>query len=154
MASVPAVSAFLAETDGKGIQVRGNADVRRSRITNNSLTSTSESGLALASGGGLANIGGRLTLEHTVVAANNAGATGVAGFNLGGGILNVLFGAGPPELTLADTVITANRLAASDGVVSQGGGLSTADPFTGVSFPVAMTRTALEGNKPDQCFGC
>ena len=88
------------------------------------------------------------------MAANSASATGVGGFNLGGGIRNVLFGGGPPELTLTDSVITANRLAASDGVVSQGGGLYTADPFSGTPFPVAMTRTVIEGNKPDQCVGC
>jgi hypothetical protein len=154
VAVVPTASGFLAETDGGGIQVRGSAVVRESRITNNSLTSRSESGLALASGGGLASIGGDLTLERTVVAANSASATGVGGFNLGGGILNVLFGGGPPELTLTDSVITANRLAASEAVMSQGGGLYTVEPFTGTPFPVALTRTVIEGNRPDQCVGC
>ena len=154
VAVVPAASGFLAETDGGGIQVRGSAVVRESRITNNSLSSRSESGLALASGGGLASIGGDLTLERTVVAANGASATGVGGFNLGGGIVNLLFGGGPPELTVTDSVITANRLAASTGIVSQGGGLYTADPFSGQPFPVAMARTVIEGNKPDQCVGC
>jgi hypothetical protein len=38
--------------------------------------------------------------------------------------------------------------------MSQGGGLYTADPFTGEPFPVAMTRTVIEGNQPDQCVGC
>ena len=66
----------------------------------------------------------------------------------------MLFGGRPPELSLTDSVITANRLAANDGVLSQGGGLYTADPFTGTLFPVAMTRTVIEGNKPDQCVGC
>jgi hypothetical protein len=159
VALVPALSGFLAETDGGGMQVRriqieGGTTVRDSRIVNNSLSATSESGLALASGGGLANIGGSLTLERTVVAANSAGATGVGGFNLGGGILNVLFGGGPPELTLTDSVITANRLSASDGVMSQGGGLHTVDPFTGEPFPVTMSGTVIEGNKPDGCVGC
>lgn len=154
VATVPAASGFLAETDGGGMQIRGSAAVRESRITNNSLASTSESGLALASGGGLANIGGDLTLERTVVAANNASATGIGGFNLGGGILNVLFGGGPPDLNVTDSVIAANRLSASAGVMSQGGGLYTADPFSGQSFPVVMRRAVIEGNKPDQCVGC
>jgi len=153
-AIVPASSGFLAETDGGGIQVRGSAAVRDSRISHNSLSATSETGAALASGGGLANIGGSLTLERTVVASNSASATGVGGFNLGGGIFNVLFGGGPPQLTETDSVITANRLAASDGVMSQGGGLYTVDPFSGQPFPVTMTRTVIEGNKPDQCVGC
>ena len=38
--------------------------------------------------------------------------------------------------------------------MSQGGGLYTADPFSGEPFPVAMSRTVIEGNKPDQCVGC
>ena len=152
--TVPASSGFLVETDAGGIQVGGVTTVRDSRIIHNSLSATSEAGLALASGGGLANIGGSLTLERTLVAANSASATGVGGFNLGGGILNVRFGGGPPQLTLTDTAITANRLAASDGVMSQGGGLYTVDPFTGEPFPVTMSGTVIEGNKPNQCVGC
>jgi hypothetical protein len=152
--TVPAASSFLVETDAGGIQVQGVTTVRDSRIVHNSLRATSETGPALASGGGLANISATLTLDHTVVAANGASATGVGGFNLGGGILNVLFGGGPPELTLTDSFITANRLAASAGITSQGGGLYTVDPFSGEPFPVAMTRTVIEGNRPDQCVGC
>ena len=152
--TVPASSAFLVETDAGGIQVGGVTTVRDSRIIHNSLSATSETGLALASGAGLANISGSLTLERTIVASNSASATGVGGFNLGGGILNVLFGGGPPQLTLTDSTITANRLAASDGVMSQGGGLHTVDPFTGEPFPVTMSGTVIEGNRPDQCVGC
>ena len=152
--TVPASSAFLAETDAGGIQVGGVTTVRDSRIIHNSLSGTSETGLALASGAGLANISGSLTLERTIVASNSARATGVGGFNLGGGILNVLFGGGPPQLTLTDSIITANRLAASDGLMSRGGGLHTVDPFTGEPFPVTMSRTVIEGNRPDQCVGC
>jgi hypothetical protein len=154
LATVPASSGFLAETDGGGIQVQNNTVVRDSRISHNSVSATSETGAAFASGGGLFNLSGSLTLERTVVTANSASATGVGGFNLGGGITNVTIGGPTPELTLTHSAITANRLAASDGVVSQGGGLYTADPFGGQPFPVAMTRTVIEGNKPDQCFGC
>ena len=152
--TVPASSGFLVEADGGGMQVQGETTVRDSRITDNSLSVTSETGIALGSGGGVFNLSGSLTLERTVVAANSASATGVGGFNLGGGITNVLFGGGPPELTLTDSVITANRLAASDGIVSQGGGLYTADPFSGDPFPTTMTRTVIEGNQPNQCVGC
>jgi hypothetical protein len=154
VAIVPASSGFLAETDAGGLQVRGSAGVRDSRITDNSLSATSETGLALASGGGVFVVGGSLTIERTVVTANSASATGVGGFNLGGGIGSLQFGGGPPELTLTDSVIAANRLAASDGVLSQGGGLYTADPLSGTPFPVTLTRTVIEGNKPDQCVGC
>ena len=154
LAIVPASSGFLAETDGGGIQVQDNTIVRDSRISHNSLSATSETGTAFASGGGFFNLSGSLTLERTVVTANSASATGVGGFNLGGGITNVTIGGPTPELTLTDSAITANRLAASDGVVSQGGGLYTADPFSGEPFPIALTRTVIEGNKPDQCVGC
>jgi hypothetical protein len=154
VATVPAASGFLAETDGGGLQVGGVTLVRDSLIAHNRLSATSEAGLALASGGGLANISGRLTLERTVVVANAAGATGAGGFNLGGGILNIIFGGGAPELALTDSVVIANKLDASEGVLSQGGGLYTADPFTGQPFPVATSRVVIKGNAPDQCFGC
>jgi hypothetical protein len=152
--SVPASSGFLAEADAGGIQVQGVTTVSDSRIGNNSLSATSPTGTALGSGGGLFNLSASLTMERTTVTANNASATGVGGFNLGGGIGNVQFGGGPPELTLTDSVITANRLTASAGISSQGGGLYTADPFSGTSFPVTLIRTVIAGNKPDQCVGC
>jgi hypothetical protein len=94
------------------------------------------------------------------VTANSAAATGVEGVNLGGGIANIQFFGPPPELTLADSAITANRLTASPGVASQGRGVFTLEtrnvtPFeTGNPFPVALTHTVIEGNEPDQCAGC
>jgi hypothetical protein len=142
------------EADGGGIQVQGVTTLRDSRVLDNRLSATSETGAALASGGGLFNLGGRLTLERAVVTANSASATGVGGFNLGGGIANIQFGGPLPELTLTDSVITANTLTASAGITSQGGGLYTVDPFSGEPFPVTLTRTVIEGNKPDQCVGC
>jgi hypothetical protein len=94
------------------------------------------------------------------VTANSAAATGVGGVNLGGGIASVQLFGPPPELTLIDSVVTANRLAASLGVPSLGGGLfnlevNSIDPFiTGDPFPIVLTRTVIAGNKPDQCAGC
>src|SRR5262249_57598881 len=114
--------------------------------------STSGAGAAFASGGGFFNLGADLTLEHSLVVANNAAATGVDGVNLGGGIANVQFFGPAPELTLTDSVITANRLSASPGVASHGGGLFTLEvtsisPFeTGNPFHVASTHTRIEGN--------
>jgi hypothetical protein len=152
--TVPASLGFLVETDGGGIQVQGVTTVRNSLVNSNSLSAVSETGTALASGGGIFNLSGSLTLDRSVVAANSADAAGAGGFNLGGGIANVLFGGGPPELKLTETVITANTLTASAGITSQGGGLYTADPFRGQAFPVAMTLTVIRGNRPDQCVGC
>jgi hypothetical protein len=151
---VPALSGFLVEADAGGIQVQDETIVRDSVVTNTALSATSESGAALGSGGGIFNLSAKASLERTLVAHNSATATGVGGFNLGGGIANVLFGGGPPVLALTSSVVTANRIAASPGIVSLGGGLYTADPFTGATFPVAMTRTLIAGNAPSQCVGC
>ncbi len=152
--AVPAASGFLVEADAAGIQVQGVTTIRDSLVSDNSLTAASETGTTFGSGGGIFNLSATVILERTVVHGNSATATGVGGFNLGGGIANVLFGGGPPELTLTQTVVTANSVAASPGVTSLGGGLYTADPFTGSTFPVAMSRTVIQGNKPDQCVGC
>jgi hypothetical protein len=71
-----------------------------------------------------------------------------------GGIFNTQAPAdAPPELTLSDSVVTANKLDAKPGVTSQGGGIYTAD-FTGEPLPITLTRTVVAGNQPDQCFGC
>lgn len=153
-AVVPPGSGFLAETDGGGLQVRGSVVARGTRVSQNSLSSASETGQALASGGGVFVLSGSATLDRTVVTGNSATAHGVGGFNLGGGIASVSIGGPAPQLMLTDSVVTANRLTASEGVFSQGGGLYTADPFGGPPFPVTLTRTVIAGNKPDQCVGC
>jgi hypothetical protein len=148
------------EADGAGVQVQGITTVRRSRISHNSLSATSETGTAFGSGGGFFNLGATLTLEQTLVTANSATATGVAGVNLGGGIANVQFGGPAPGLALTDSVVTANRLTASPGITSEGGGIfslavTSIFPFaTGDAFPVTLTHTVIAGNRPDQCLGC
>jgi len=158
--SVPASSGFIAEADGGGLQIQGATTLRGSRVIGNSLSSTSVTGTAAASGGGLFNLGASLTLERTVVAANSATADGAGGVNVGGGIGNVQFFGPRPELTLTDSVIAANRLAASPGVASEGAGLfnlevTNLDPFTtGNPFPVTSAGSVIEGNKPDDCAGC
>ena len=55
---------------------------------------------------------------------------------------------------MTDSVIGANRLTASNSILSQGGRLYTVDPLTGEPFPVSISQTVLEANKPDQCVGC
>jgi hypothetical protein len=159
--SVPADSGFLSEADAGGIQVQGVTTLRDSRVSDNTLSSTSATGAAFGSGGGLFNLGAVLTLERTLVVGNSATATGVGGVNLGGGIGNVQFFGPAPELAMTDSVVTANRLSASPGIASLGGGLfnlevTNLDPFaTGRPFPITQTRTVIAGNKPDQCAnGC
>jgi hypothetical protein len=158
--SVPASSGFLTEADGGGLQVQGVTTLRSSHIVDNSVSATSLTGVAVGSGGGVLNLSGKLTLEQTVVSTNSAASTGVGGVNLGGGIDNIQFGGPAPVLSLTDSVVTANRLTASAGVPSLGGGIfnleiTNVNPFTtGSPFPVALTRTVIAGNQPDQCAGC
>jgi len=158
--SVAAASGFTAEADGGGLQIQGVTTLRDTRIADNALSATSVTGTAFGSGGGIFNLGASLALERSVVTANSAAATAVGGVSVGGGIASVQFNGPAPDLTLVDSVVTANRLAASGGVASSGGGVfnlavTNLDPFTtGSAFQIALTRTVIAGNKPDQCAGC
>ncbi len=153
-ATAPASSGFTAEADGGGMQVQGVTTMRGGRIGGNTVTATTPAGVALGLGGGVFNLSGSVTLDRVLLTANSGATTGVGGLNVGGGIGNIQFGGPPPQLTITDSVITANRLAASAGISSRGGGLFTVDVFSGQPFPVTLTRTVIEVNKPDQCVGC
>jgi hypothetical protein len=153
-ATVPPSSGNLAGAVFGGIEVQGVVTIRDSSVSHNVLDAASASGAANAAGGGIGNLSGQVTLERTLVIGNRATADGVGGLALGGGIVNVAFGGGPPELTLSDSVVTANELTASPGIKPQGGGIFTADLVGGGPFPVTLTRTVVAGNRPDQCFGC
>ncbi len=127
----------------------GGVTVRSSLIARNSITATSAAGAAFVQGGGVTNFG-LMTLERTLVVGNSGTASAASGFVQGGGIWNSNFDGGPPttpQLTLTDTAILSNKLTASPGITPHGGGLFT-------TFPVALTRTLIAGNQPDQCFGC
>ena len=101
---------------------------------------------AIIGGAGIGNFG-RLTLERTLVIGNTGTVNGASGSAQGGGINNFTLGGPAPELTLIESVVTANKLSAGPGIVPQGGGLYTA-------FPVTLSRTVISGNRPDQCYGC
>jgi hypothetical protein len=158
--SVPAGTGFIAEADAGGLQIQGVTTLVDSRVVGNTLSATSPTGTAFGSGGGIFNLGASLTLERTVVTANSAAATGLAGVNLGGGIGNIQFFGPVPVLAITDSVVAGNRLSASPGVASMGAGLfnleilSPVPLVTGAPFPATLTRTVIEGNKPDQCAGC
>lgn len=115
-------------------------------IAANAVTAAGGGNGAFAQGGGVANTG-TATLQRTLVIGNRATATGTSGAAQGGGIWNDTFGGTTPSLTLVDSVVTGNVLAAGAGVPAQGGGLFT-------EFPLTLTRTAIVGNRPDQCEGC
>jgi hypothetical protein len=99
-------------------------------------------------------------LERARVIGNRGSADGVTGFPLvgggtnGGGIVKTVIGGGPPELTISDSVITANQLTTTTGITPTGGGILSADVFTGDPIPFTLTHTVIAGNKPDQCVGC
>jgi hypothetical protein len=145
---VSATATGSAFTDGGGLEVDGVATISNTLIAANSVTSSAGSGGAFAVGGGLANVG-QTTVQRTLVVGNSVRGQGGGGVVQGGGIWNGRFddSAPPPQLTLTDTAITGNALAAGPGPTVQGGGLFTIAPVT-------RTRTVIAGNRPDQCFGC
>jgi hypothetical protein len=153
-ATVPPSSGNLAGAVFAGLEVAGVVTIRNSSVSHNILHAVSATGAANVAGGGIGNLSGQLALERTLLIGNRATANGVGGLALGGGIVNVDFGGGPPELALSDSVVTANQLIASPGITPRGGGIFTADIFSGAPFAVTLTRTVVAGNKPDQCFGC
>ena len=153
-ASVPPESGNLAGAVFGGIGVTGVATIRTSSISHNALTALSANGATNIAGGAIGSFSGHVTLERTLVIGNRATANGATGLAGGGGILNTDLGDGPPQLSLSHSVVTANTLSTSPGITAQGGGIFTADAFTGEPFPITLTRTVVTGNKPDQCFGC
>jgi hypothetical protein len=153
-ASAPPASGFVAGAIDGGVQAQGAATIRNSRITDNTLTAVSVAGTANVAGAGIGSLSGSVTLERTLVMGNRGTANGANGVALGGGILNIAYFGGPPELTLTESLVTANSLAASPGITPQGGGIYSEDIFGGGPFPVTLTRTVVAGNKPDDCTGC
>jgi hypothetical protein len=98
--------------------------IRNSVIRSNSVAPRVAIGdppFADAGGGGISN-DGTLTLDHTRVSDNLAGAaSGVTSEAVGGGILNRAFG----HLTLKSSVVTDNRaeVTAPNGTAADGGGI-------------------------------
>jgi hypothetical protein len=130
-----------------GLEVfEGFATVRNSLIRGNRVSAVSTAG-AFAGGGGVGNYARATlerTLERTLVIGDSVSATGAGGLSVSG-ILNATVG-GPPQLTLTDSVVTANDVSASPGIALQGGGIFT-------DTAIASARSVVAGNQPDQCFG-
>ena len=141
-------SSGSAYEDGGGIEVDGTATIVKSLISGNTVSgSAGTGGQAVAQGGGIANVG-TTTLQNSIVSLNSVLATGTGGLAQGGGIWNSVFNQGdpPPQLTLVDTAVTGNRIAAGPGVTMQGGGVYS-------SGPLLRTRAPIAANVPDQCVG-
>jgi hypothetical protein len=152
--SVQVTGAGFAGGDGGGMEVDAPVTIRNSMVGRNNVVVAGPSG-AIAFGGGIAMFGGDLTLEHTKVVANSASATGAAAplpfggvsSAFGGGISDGGPGIPSAALTLTNSVVNANRLSGSAGVLLNGGGVFTDSGLT-------RTHTVIEGNKPDNCSGC
>jgi hypothetical protein len=152
--SVVMKGAGYAGADGGGMEIDAPTTLIDSLVARNSVSVQAPLG-AIAFGGGIAMFGADLTLERTVVTANSVSAAGAAGpmpfggvaSAYGGGISNGGGGLPTANLTLVDSVVTANRLSGSAGLPLQGGGVFSPNG-------VAATRALIHGNKPDDCFGC
>jgi hypothetical protein len=92
---------------------------------------------------------GPLVLSNDQVKDNEGIATGLAGFAQGGGIWSgALFGPPTSSISLQNTNVSGNTLTGGPGATLEGGGLYT------LGFPVTLDNSRIEGNAPDQCFGC
>jgi len=153
-AQVPDDSGLVAGASSGGLGLANSTTVRASNIGGNSLFAVSATGIAFVNGGGIGNFGGQLALERTLVSGNTGSASSdVLTLALGGGIIETMFGGPAPQMTLTDSVVTANRLSGNAGQ-PQGGGIFNGGILGGGPFPLTLTRTVIQGNKPDQCVGC
>jgi hypothetical protein len=159
--SVPPATGNLASAAFGGLEVTGGATIRNSSVSGNLLRAVSATGPAVGGGAGIGNLSGRVALERSIVIGNRGTYESavelpflVGGGINGGGILSTDFGGGPPELTLSDSVVTGNELTTATDSTPLGGGVFSANVFTGDPIPFTLTRTVIAGNKPDQCFGC
>jgi hypothetical protein len=122
--------------------------IRNSSISSNTAGATAPTGAAFVLGAGLLN-DGLLELDNVRVADNHGSATGLSGFEQGGGIWNgVLFV--PPEspLTLVNSQVTGNVLSGSAGIALSGAGIYSA------GFPLTLEHSVVAHNAPDDCAGC
>lgn len=114
-----------------------------STIAGNSVLARSSSGAAAVTGAGVLN-NSLLDLHRTTVAFNVGTAAAPTGIAQGGGIWNGVLLSGPPvELSLTDSLVTANALFGGPGIERAGGGLWTSEAVT-------RARTPIVGNLPDQ----
>jgi hypothetical protein len=158
-ADVPPGSGFGALALGGGLEIEdGSTTLNTTSVDGNEISATSTTGLVVVNGAGLMNENrGHLTLHNSRVVDNTGAAVGLFGFANGGGIANlaaVPLVAPPAQLTLINSTLTGNTLSASPGIEPLGGGLFTADVLSLESLPVTSIHTEIDGNGPDQCFGC
>ena len=154
-ARVPAGSGLVTAATAGGVGLSGGSStIRSSHIGGNRLDALSASGVAFVGGAGIEDVSAQLAVDRTVVTANSAGAIAAAlTLALGGGILDTSLGGLDPQMTLTDSVVTANRLTANSST-PLGGGVFNGGILGGGPYPITLTGTVIEGNSPDQCAGC
>lgn len=119
-----------------------------STATDNSVHASSPRGKARAAGGGLEVDIRRLTVRETTIARNAASARGRRGAARGGGIFNARLYSPGARLVLIDSDVRHNLAKGPERIRRQGGGVYAH------RRPVDVTRSAIENNVPDDCFGC
>jgi hypothetical protein len=130
----------------------GPSTLSRSLIQNNTTTAIAPHGRADVLGAGI-NTASSLTMSGVLVSGNHGVAHGSRGGDVqGGGIWNGMF---PlpfldglhSNLTLTRSLVVGNVVTGGPGEATTGGGIYTRDP-------IALSLTAVVGNRPDQCTGC
>jgi hypothetical protein len=121
-----------------------------STISGNTVHAEALRGVATAFGGGVWVAEEPITVRDSEIRDNVVTAKGSTGTARGGGIYDGPNEGnfGPSDLTLIDTLVTSNRLAAPRPVVRQGGGLYLE------GARLRLHRSTIEGNRPDDCVGC
>jgi hypothetical protein len=153
-AAVPDGSGLVAAVNSGGLGLTGTATIRFSHIGGNSLEARSANGFAFVGGAGVGDFSGHLTVDRTLITGNTGAATsGAATISFGGGILETSFGGPPPQMTVSDSVVVANRLTGTAGT-PQGAGIYNGGLGGGGPYPLTITHTVIQGNSPDQCVGC
>ncbi|MGN6431529.1 MAG: hypothetical protein ACTHNB_12495 [Gaiellaceae bacterium] len=154
-ARVPDDSGLVADANSGGLGLTNSTTVRSSNVGGNNLSAVSATGIAFVNGGGIGDFGGQLTLEGALVTGNTAKASSdIFTLALGGGILETSLGGPQPQMTVTNSVVTANRLSGSAGQPQGGGIFNGAILGGGGPYPLTLSKTVIRGNRPDQCFGC
>ena len=138
------LSLLTPQTDAKTVMFD-------SIIAGNTSTARTTTGKADVLGAGLLSQTD-LALTRVAIIGNRGIAKGSGGTLLGGGIATGALIPGSrtdvlSALSLTDTVVSANALLAPTSAVRSGGGIYS-------EVPVALKRTIVAGNIPDQCVGC
>jgi hypothetical protein len=138
---------------GGGASVFDGGTISNGVVSGNDVQVSSPLGTVTVRGGAINVASGATTLRNTSVSENRVEASGAGGSVLGGGIYDVAFPDGqngPPggPLDLQNSTFIGNVLAASAGILRQGGGLFLQGE------PLTLTNSVFTRNVPDQCVGC